>query len=520
MKICPQCGREYPDTVTLCPRDGEALESADDPLIGQVLAGKYRIEQLIKRGGMGAVYRGTHVLMDKKVAVKVLRPSLAGDEKLVARFSREAKAASRLSHPHALNVTDFGETSDGVVFLVMELLSGRTLKEVLRKEGRLSLRRVIEIVRQVGGALEAAHAEGVVHRDLKSENIMLLNTDGADYAKVLDFGIAKIKEPLGGTDPGLTSPELVLGTPLYMSPEQCSQSAELDARSDIYSLGVIIFELLAGHVPFNADSSTTVMMKHLQEAPPSILDERPDLPARVGRVISRALAKRPEERFQTVRDLIDELAESAAPEPAAVSVPSLPARPTHRIVIPAPGMIAAPAANHDEETVVQPRMVSAQGSVPPQAAPPVAVSFNPWRIMISTLAGLVVLFIAIYALTRSTQPDSNANHQTTPSLAADPGSRPVQPASPPTGDSEAGVPLGGTTTAEASPNVSPSPSPTASPPIETVVGNANSQSSPSPTPAASPPAPTGSVTPLASPAGTTKPPPPTGVPSATVPPGT
>src|SRR6266700_349278 len=168
MKICPQCGKEYPDTNTLCPADGTALETTGDALVGETLAGKYPVEERLSVGGMGTVYRGRHVLMDKTVAIKVLRPSLAADEKIVARFSREARAASRISHPHALSVTDFGEDEGGVVFLIMEFLNGRTLKEVIRHEGPLPLPRVVEIMRQVGSALDAAHAEGVVHRDLKS----------------------------------------------------------------------------------------------------------------------------------------------------------------------------------------------------------------------------------------------------------------------------------------------------------------------------------------------------------------
>src|SRR5882762_6951335 len=297
MKKCPRCGAAYPDTTTLCPADGTALETTGDPLVGETLAGKYRVEERLSVGGMGTVYRGTHVLMDKKVAIKVLRASLAADETLVARFSREARAASRISHPHALSVTDFGEAEGGVVFLVMEFLDGRTLKEVLRQDGPLPLQRVVEIMRQIGAALEAAHAEGVIHRDLKSDNIMLLKTTGADYAKVLDFGIAKIQEPVGGQDPELTSPDLIIGTPQYMSPEQCSQVGDLDARSDVYSLGVILYEMLVGHVPFTGASSTAIMLKHLQQPPPSVLDERSDVPAAVGRVVSRALEKVPANRY-------------------------------------------------------------------------------------------------------------------------------------------------------------------------------------------------------------------------------
>src|SRR6476620_9778310 len=206
MKRCPKCGLEYLDTTTLCPADGVALETVEDALLGQTLAGKYRIDARLSSGGMGTVYRGTHVLMDKTVAIKVLRPSLAADEKIVARFSREARAASRISHPNALSVTDFGEDENGIVFLVMEYLDGKTLKQVIRDEGPLSLARTVEIMRQVGDALAAAHAQNVVHRDLKSDNIMLLSTAIGDHAKVLDFGIAKINEPDGGVDTGLTAP--------------------------------------------------------------------------------------------------------------------------------------------------------------------------------------------------------------------------------------------------------------------------------------------------------------------------
>src|SRR6266545_3979713 len=156
MKVCPVCERKYPDSMTLCSAEAAVLQHLEDPLLGQTLAGKYRIEKLIKTGGMGSVYRGKHVLMDKTVAIKVLRPSLAGDDAVVARFSREAKAASKISHPHAVSVTDFGEAENGIVFLVMEYLDGRTLKEIIRNEGPISLERVVEIIRQVAGALDAA----------------------------------------------------------------------------------------------------------------------------------------------------------------------------------------------------------------------------------------------------------------------------------------------------------------------------------------------------------------------------
>ena len=448
-KKCPRCGREFENANTLCPVDGTVLEKSDDALLGQTLAGKYRIEALINEGGMGAVYRATHVLMDKTVAIKVLHPALAADDKIVARFSREAKAASRISHPHALSVTDFGESENGVVFLVMEYLKGETLKEVIRSEGQMPLPRVREIIRQVCGALEAAHAEGVVHRDLKSDNIMLIDVGGGDWAKVLDFGIAKITEKVG-QDPALTAPNLIIGTPQYMSPEQCSQAAEIDSRSDIYSLGVILYEMLVGHVPFTGESPTAIMMKHLQEPPPSVLEERKDLPAAVGRVVMRAMAKRPEDRFQTVSELSEEL--SAASENGSVVAAAVAAdtgshpsdHTTNRIVVPTgPNEAPRSTANEekDEATVVRPRAEPAQvveSEIFSTEVSPPAESFNPWRIVIPAVAGLLVVFAVVFALTRNSSQQPAANDNSQP-LGVEPGSQPVQPAQTPTGAGEQNI---------------------------------------------------------------------------------
>lgn len=470
MKTCPKCGVEYPDATTLCPADGVALETDPDSLVGTTLAGKYRIDARLNEGGMGTVYRGCHVLMDKTVAIKVLRPSLAADEKIVARFSREARAASRISHPNALSVTDFGEDESGHVFLVMEFLSGKTLKQTIRDDGPLSLARVVDITRQIGDALNAAHSQGVVHRDLKSDNIMLVDTMTGDHAKVLDFGIAKINEPDGTVDTSLTAPNLVIGTPQYMSPEQCSQDAEIDARSDIYSLGVILFEMLVGHVPFSGDSPTIVMMKHLQEPVPSVLEERSDLPASVARVVARAMAKVRDNRYQTVAELVEDLTIAAGMT-------------IHRIGPVTPvntGQTLVRTDEPDEVTVVRAReqpqppivqvaprrapvTVSVSGAMPPPA--PAATGFNPLKVLIPSVVGLLVVFAAIYAITRNSTPavDANTNQQV-PSLAADPNSQPVQPAQPATGKGEEGIPSGGSINPPAvNVNASPSASVEASP---------------------------------------------------------
>ncbi|HEU4932048.1 MAG TPA: serine/threonine-protein kinase [Pyrinomonadaceae bacterium] len=477
MKKCPKCGVEYPETTTLCPADGVALERDPDSLVGTTLAGKYRIDARLNEGGMGTVYRGTHVLMEKTVAIKVLRPSLAADEKIVARFSREARAASRISHPNAISVTDFGEDESGHVFLVMEFLSGKTLKQLLRDEGPLPLARVVDITRQIGDALNAAHEQGVVHRDLKSDNIMLVDTMAGDHAKVLDFGIAKINELDGSpVDTGLTAPNLVIGTPQYMSPEQCSQETEIDARSDIYSLGVILFEMLVGHVPFSGDSPTMVMMKHLQEPVPSVLEERTDVPASVARVVARAMAKVRDNRYQTVAELIEDLTIAAGMT-------------IHRIgpVTPSAEQPAPVRDDADEVTMVrareepqyvpppvqrrEPVRVPVSGAMPP---PQTASSFNPLKIIIPSVAALLVVFVAVYALTRKSDAgEANANQQNQ-TLAADPNSQPVQPSPPPSGKGEQGIPSGGTITPPANVNLSPNANAAVSPePIEDVSPAAN-----------------------------------------------
>jgi eukaryotic-like serine/threonine-protein kinase len=478
MKKCPKCGVEYPDSTTLCPADGVALEKDADSLIGITLAGKYRIDARLNEGGMGTVYRGTHVLMDKTVAVKVLRPSLAADEKIVARFSREARAASRISHPNALSVTDFGEDESGHVFIVMEFLSGKTLKQVIRDEGPLPLGRVVEITRQIGEALNAAHSQGVVHRDLKSDNIMLLDTMSGDYAKVLDFGIAKINEPEGATDTGLTAPNLVIGTPQYMSPEQCSQDSEIDARSDIYSLGVILFEMLVGHVPFSGDSPTMVMMKHLQEPVPSVLEEREDLPPSVGRVVARAMAKVRDNRYQHVAEVVEDLSVAAGMTVARAVPPAVPT------------MTPVRSDDPDEVTALRtreelPQMAGSRRRepvrVPVSSAPPPAPAtsgFNPLKVLIPSVVALLVVFVVIYALTKNSPAGeaTNANQAITPTLAADPNSQPVQPAQPATGKSEQGIPAGGTINPPANVSASPNASVEFSPePVEDIspVANAN-----------------------------------------------
>jgi serine/threonine protein kinase len=484
MKKCPKCGIEYPDATTLCPADGVALEKSADYLIGTILAGKYRIDERLSEGGMGTVYRGTHVLMDKTVAVKVLRPMLAADEKIVARFSREARAASKISHPNALSVTDFGEAEGGTVFLVMEYLSGRTLKDVIQSEGPMPLGRVIDIMRQVGDALKAAHDQGVVHRDLKSDNIMLIPTSRGEHPMVLDFGIAKIIEPDAEIDIGLTAPNLVIGTPQYMSPEQCSQAAEIDARSDVYSFGVILYEMLVGHVPYGGESPTIVMLKHMQDPVPSVLAERDDLPPSIERIVSRALAKRPEDRYQKITDLLEDLTiaggiDVPAPAPASQQVVANSQQPLSRKI----------DDDLDEVTVVRPRpepppVPRAPVTVPiaPAAAPAPAATFDPLKILIPSAVALLVVFGLFYAFSGRLTTDANTNSNVSqPTLSPDPSSQPVQAASPPTGSAEQGIPSGGNTNVNKNVNANTS-APSPEEPVPSPEATANENTKPVPTP--------------------------------------
>ena len=277
-----------------------------DPLPGTLIDGRYLVTGTLGEGGMGRVYRATHVLMDKPVALKVIHAELAHIEDVTRRFEREAKSSSRLTDPHCITVTDFGRTGDGTLFLVMELLDGESLDARLEREGALPVKKALLVAAQILQGLGHAHAQGVVHRDLKPENVFLTtHGEETDFVKILDFGIAKV---MSGSEKGesLTRTGVVFGTPKYLSPEQ-ALGDKVDSRADLYAVGVILWEMLAGKPPFQADSAVDLMSMHLTEPPPT-LAALGRFPRGLQKIVDRAMAKRPADRFATAEEFIAAIA--------------------------------------------------------------------------------------------------------------------------------------------------------------------------------------------------------------------
>lgn len=350
----PRAARDAQPPAGLAPDVPAAEQSAPpgDPLeytpanvprtparLGQLIDGRYRIERWIGGGGMGLVYECQHVRIGKRFAVKVLHDDCVAPE-AGERLQIEARAASAIGNPHIVDISDFGKLPDGSPYLVMELLDGLTLGQLLQTYGRLPVPRVLSLTQQVAAALGAAHEVGILHRDLKPENVFVSHRDGEDFVKLLDFGLAKLD---WNAPRKLTGTGVVIGTPDYLSPEQ-AMGLDVDPRSDIYSFGVLLYELLAGGAPFQGNSAWDVLHQHVYVVPAALATLVPPVlvPRRLERLVFKCLAKRPEHRFQTMGELQDELeqvadelaASAAAPAPAPASSVAPVLSPSPRRVLP------------------------------------------------------------------------------------------------------------------------------------------------------------------------------------------
>jgi serine/threonine protein kinase len=330
MKYCPVCKEKFDDSLSFCLKDGQVLEEDTSALVGTALDGQYQIEAVLGKGGMGAVYRARHILLGDRVAIKVLPPEMRSNTEWLRRFQREGQAARRFRHPNAVTVYDLRTSSDGTIYLVMEYVEGNTLDAELRKHGRFTPAEALAVLDPIMSVLNAAHAMGVVHRDLKPENIMIgkATTGGEPVMKLLDLGIAKLKEVAGAEQTGntnLTIAGQMLGTPYYMSPEQWGElprdgSSEIDGRADIYSLGLVFYELIAGKKPFGGMTLSELRREHVSVKPSSLSEVVKSVPQGFSDALARSIAKDRSERQETTGQLASELKAALA---AAGVAPSM-----------------------------------------------------------------------------------------------------------------------------------------------------------------------------------------------------
>ncbi len=298
---CPNCGDAVPPGSLRCDRDGWLYSDVLDPFSGATLAGRYRVIARLGRGGMSSVYLARHLMIERLAAVKVLRADLSRDPVHRDRFLREARAANRIQHENVIDISDYGETSEGLVYLVMEYVPGESLLATIAR-GPLALRRALDIARQIASGLARAHQMDVIHRDLKPDNVLLIpRDDRREQVKLLDFGVAKLLD-----QPSLTLSNKVFGTPGYIAPEYATGGA-ITPRTDLYSLGVVLYEMVTGAMPFDVEHINELMLKHVTEAPVPPRARVPSIPEPIERLVLRCLEKQPERRFQNAHELIENI---------------------------------------------------------------------------------------------------------------------------------------------------------------------------------------------------------------------
>ena len=431
------------------------------------LFGNYRLVRLIGEGGFGEVYLAENPLIERRAAVKVLHSALAQDTELVRRFLNEARAASAIRHPNIIEVFDAGSTPEGAPYILMEFLEGASLQKRLADVGRLALPQALEIASQAGSALAAAHAAGIVHRDLKPENLFLIpdaGTPTGERVKVLDFGIAKIRR--GGISTGgtvRTQSGLIMGSPAYMSPEQCKDSADVDLRSDVYSFATIVYEMLAGRTPYVAASGTELLVMHLTETPRPLRELIGEVPAYVESAVARALARAREDRYDSITSFLGALRGNLSGGTAILSQPTAQEAP--------PATTASPA-RRVERTALLPVATTfsrATGEVGAEASDKtLPASSRSRRWMPLALVGVAVAALAIFLLARPSHDSAPrattgaASTANAPSAVADPaestGQKPPVNADPvavvvPPSKADAGAPP--TAVVEALPGMKP-----------------------------------------------------------------
>ncbi|HSD91050.1 MAG TPA: protein kinase [Kofleriaceae bacterium] len=433
-RFCPACGKASAPTESGASWPNAAGATAD--LVGKTIAGRYRITAKLGEGGMGAVYRGEQMSLKRAVAVKLLRPELSTNQQILQRFNAEAQAVAKLSHPNTVNIYDFGQDTDGSLFIAMEYIEGRSLRSAIQTEGPFPPARAVTIAMQVAASLSDAHAHNIVHRDLKPDNVMLQDRGRQkDVVRVLDFGIAKLRDDSRATQAAMTQAGDMLGTPQYMAPEQIRGEA-IDGRTDIYALGCMIYEMVTARLPYEAPTIMAMLSKHLMENPVPPTQRRPELrlPPAIDQLVLSAMAKDPRARPATMEqfaEMLGALLPTLPPDPnrppsSAMSVQqsaiaAVVTPPAAAFQAPPPAYAAATPAAFTPAPAPPPAYPPSMGMAPPSYVPPpisptlpVAQRTAPKRSNTALIVVLGSLAIAggaagVYFATKKPAPDSNTD---------------------------------------------------------------------------------------------------------------